>query len=99
MVPFSFLRSLNLLLLGLRNVMDELASHSVWAVAIGTKLLAKFCFVEDGHIRLDHQVGSSMGKGALITEFAFSGKTPLLAQFCAELVDIGSGWCELIVNG
>ena len=56
---------LHLWILDLRGVMDKLASHSVWAVAIGTELLAKFCFVEDRYIGLNHQVGSSMGKGAL----------------------------------
>ena len=42
---FNLLGLLDLWLIGLRNVMDELTSHSIRTVAIGTVLLAKLCLV------------------------------------------------------
>jgi hypothetical protein len=45
---------------------DELASHSIRAVAVGTVLLAHLGLVKDGDIGLDHHLGSLMSKGALL---------------------------------
>ena len=61
----NLLSLLDLRLIGLRNVMDELASHAIWTVAVCTKLLAKFCLVQNRHISLHHHVSFSMSEGAL----------------------------------
>jgi hypothetical protein len=50
---------------GIANIVDELASHSIRAVAIGAVLLAHLGLVECRDISLDHHVGSTMGEGAL----------------------------------
>ena len=51
--------------IGLRQVMDELASSAVWAVSIGTVLLTKLGLVESGDVSLNHHVSLAMGEGAL----------------------------------
>jgi len=56
---------LDLRLVGLGNIVDELASHTVGTVSVGTVLLAELCFVEDRNISLDHHRSFSMGEGAL----------------------------------
>lgn len=43
---FDLLLLLNNGLVRLRNVVNELASHAIWAVPVGGKLLAKLGFVE-----------------------------------------------------
>jgi len=45
--------------------MDELASHTIWAVAVRTEFFAKFGFVQNWNISFNHHMGSSMGKWAL----------------------------------
>jgi hypothetical protein len=45
--------------------MDKLASHSIWAVSIGTILFAKFSLVKDGYISFDHHVILAVGERAL----------------------------------
>lgn len=99
MVLLDLLSLLNLSIVGLRSVMDELASHSVWAVSVGTVFLAQFGLIKNGHIRLDHHVSFSMSERALISKFAFPVELECLAQFCAELVYVWRGWSELIING
>jgi len=68
LLEFFLLQLLSLLdggLVGLRNVVNELASHAVGTVSIGTVLLAEFCFVEHGDVSLDHHRSFSMSEGAL----------------------------------
>lgn len=50
---------------GIRDVMNELASHTVRAVAVGAVLLAELGLVQRRHIGLDHHVSLAMGEGAL----------------------------------
>jgi len=42
--------------------MDELASDTIWAVAVLHVLLAQFGFVEDWDVALHHDLLLSMGK-------------------------------------
>jgi len=52
----------NTLNISFRNIVDELASHSIWAVPIGSKLFAWLSLVEDGYISFDHHLGFFMSK-------------------------------------
>ena len=45
--------------------MDELASHTIWAIPVGAELLAELCLVEDRDVSLDHHLSFHMGEGAL----------------------------------
>lgn len=45
--------------------MDELASHSIWAISIGAILLAKLGLVENRDISFDHHMVFAMSKWAL----------------------------------
>jgi|TARA_B110001450_G_C17634913_1_gene486774 hypothetical protein len=42
--------------------MDELASHSIWAISIGAILLAKLGLVENRDISFDHHMVFAMSK-------------------------------------
>ena len=48
------------------ELVDELASHPVGTVTIGTELLAELGLVEDRHVSLDHHLGFLMGERALL---------------------------------
>lgn len=48
--------------------MNELASHSIWAITVGAILFAQLGLVECGDISLNHHVGLAMGEGALKKE-------------------------------
>ena len=50
---------------GLWDVVDELAALTVGTVSIGTVLLAQLCLVKYRHVSLYHHVGLSMGERAL----------------------------------
>lgn len=50
----------------LRKVMDELASHSIWAVSIRAVFFAELSLVENRNICLDHHVILTVGKRALL---------------------------------
>lgn len=69
--------------------MDELASHTIWAIPVGAELLAELCLVEDRDISLDHHLSFHMGEGALVSVFAFTVKLVVLAHLGSELVDVG----------
>jgi hypothetical protein len=52
-------RSLNI---GLRSVMDKLASHSIWAISVCTILLTKLSFVKNRYISFDHHMIFAVGE-------------------------------------
>ena len=68
--------------------MDELASLTIWAVAILHILLAKFGLVEDRYITLSHDLLLSMSEGALVSIFAMAGLLEVLAHLSPEFVHI-----------
>ena len=48
--------------IGLRGVMDKLASHSIWAISVGTELLTKLGFVKNRYVSFDHHMVFGVGE-------------------------------------
>lgn len=57
--------NLHNLLIGFWDIMDKLASHSIWAISIGWKFLAQLGLVENWDISLDHHLRFIMSEWAL----------------------------------
>jgi hypothetical protein len=47
---------------GFTHIMDKLASHSIWAISVCAKLLAKLGLVENRHFSFDHHMILAMGE-------------------------------------
>lgn len=62
---FQLLLIRSYLRLGFRSIMNELASDSVWAVAIRAELLAELGLIQDRDISLGHELILGMSEGAL----------------------------------
>lgn len=79
--------------------MLELASNSIWAVAIELVLSAQLGFVIDWEVGFHHYLILAVSEAASIAELAVACLFEVLAHFCSEFVDVrsaddvgGLGW-------
>lgn len=60
--------------IGLRGVMDKLASHSIWTISVGAELLTKLGFVENRYVSFDHHMVFGVGEWALFNKTVLVSK-------------------------
>ena len=79
--------------------MLELASNSIWAVAIDLVFSAQLGLVVDWEVNFHHYLVLVVSEAASLTELAVACLLEVLAHFCSELVNVwsahhigGFGW-------